>query len=271
MDSPSAAPAALSGRRVALLGGFLLLGALAFALWLLLGASPASAQSSDPGTPPGLSTALPASPQEGVASESDAPPVDLPVPPESNELRLAQLPIDLPAVTQQVLPPVTQVLPPPVQPVVSGVVDALPAPVRAPLAPVVAQLTPPPPPSAPPSNAPSGGPALDDPATSAPTPAPHMASAQWAFHAHHSGELRSANVSSPGDDTHTPPTDIPLRVAASSSSLSNSPNRDSGSSLLLFGVLIAGVVVAFGRGRRLLTEALGWLPAPWCALIERPG
>ena len=253
MDSPSAAPAALSGRRVALLGGFLLFGALAFALWLLLGASPASAQSSDPGTPPGLSTALPASPQEGVASESDAPPVDLP------------------AVTQQVLPPVTQVLPPPVQPVVSDVVDALPAPVRAPLAPVVAQLTPPAPPFAPPSNAPSGGPALDDPATSAPTPAPHMASAQWAFHAHHSGELRSANVSSPGDDTRTPPTDIPSRVAASSSSLSNSPNRDSGSSLLLFGVLIAGVVVAFGRGRRLLTEALGWLPAPWCALIERPG
>jgi hypothetical protein len=30
-------------------------------------------------------------------------------------------------------------------------------------------------------------------------------------------------------------------------------------------------VVIFGRGRRLLTEALGWLPAPWCALIERPG
>src|SRR5262245_35056434 len=134
MDSPSAAPAALSGRRVALLGGFLLLGALAFALWLLLGASPASAQSSDAGTPSASSTPLPALPQEGVASESAAPPVDLPAPPESNELPLPQLPADLSGLMQQALPPVTQVLPPPVQPVVSDVVDALPAPVRAPLA-----------------------------------------------------------------------------------------------------------------------------------------
>jgi hypothetical protein len=41
--------------------------------------------------------------------------------------------------------------------------------------------------------------------------------------------------------------------------------------LLLFGVLAAGIILGFGRGRRLVIEALGWLPAPPLALIERPG
>jgi hypothetical protein len=41
--------------------------------------------------------------------------------------------------------------------------------------------------------------------------------------------------------------------------------------MLLFGVVAAGMVFILGRGRRLLIEALGWLPVPWVRLIERPG
>jgi hypothetical protein len=41
--------------------------------------------------------------------------------------------------------------------------------------------------------------------------------------------------------------------------------------LFAFGVMAAGTIFAFGRGRRLLVEALGWLPAPNLLLIERPG
>jgi hypothetical protein len=40
---------------------------------------------------------------------------------------------------------------------------------------------------------------------------------------------------------------------------------------LLFGVIVAGIVLLLGRGRRLLIEATGWLRAPWSLLIERPG
>jgi hypothetical protein len=35
--------------------------------------------------------------------------------------------------------------------------------------------------------------------------------------------------------------------------------------------MAVGIIFVFGRGRRLLIEALGWLPAPSLVLIERPG
>src|SRR5262249_1431335 len=107
MDSPSAAPPpALSGRRVALLGGFLLLGAFAFALWLLFGASPASAQSDDANTTPDSSTTRPADAQQAAPPDSPAPSDD------SNALQLPPLPIDVSALVEQTLPPVTEALPP---------------------------------------------------------------------------------------------------------------------------------------------------------------
>jgi hypothetical protein len=261
MDSPSAAPAALSGRKVALLGGFLLLGALAFAIWLLLGASPASAQSDHGTAATGSSTTAPGAAPEPAGQE--------PAPADgSNEFRLPPLPIDLPALTQQTLPPVTRALPPPLQPVASDVVEVLPSPVRAPIAPLVAQVAPPPVAAAP-SNPPSGAPVGGDPATNAAPPGPHAASEQPVLHAHRA-ELRPADATPSSDGTRAPPTGVPPVGAASGSSVSNSLN-DSGSSLLLFGVLIAGVAVLLGGGRRLLIEAPAWLPSPWSALPERPG
>jgi len=262
MESPSAAPAALSGRRVAILGGFLLLGALAFVVWLLLNASPASAQSADPSTTPDSSTTQPAA-QEAAPSDSPAPPAD------ADGMGLPNLLDDLSTLTQQAVPPMTEVLPPPLQPVASNVVEALPAPVRAPIAPLVAPLVPPP--SATwPSNPLSDGPVAGDPASGAAT-TPHGGGARPASHAHRSGELGPAEFSSLGEGTRAPPTGIPAGVAASDSSVSSSSTPDSGSSLLLLGVLMAGAVVLLGRGRRLLVEALAWLPAPWCALPELPG
>jgi hypothetical protein len=177
---------------------------------------------------------------------------------------------DLSTLTQQAVPPVTEVLPPPLQPVASNVVEALPAPARAPIAPLVAPLVPPPSATAP-SNPPSDGPVAGDPASGAATTGPHGGGARPGSHAHRSGELGPAEFSSLGEGTRAPPTGIPAGVAASDSSVSSSSTPDSGSSLLLLGVLMAGAVVLLGRGRRLLVEALAWLPAPWCALPELPG
>src|SRR5262249_44959746 len=135
--------------------------------------------------------------------------------------------------------------------------------------PLVAPVAPPP--AAAPSNPPSGGSVAGDPTTTVAPSRPHAASEGSVFDAHRSGELRAVDASSPGDGTSAPPTGIPAGGAASGSSVSSSPTSDFGSSLLLLGVLLAGVAVLLGRGRRLFIEAPVWLPTPWCALPERPG
>jgi hypothetical protein len=85
------------------------------------------------------------------------------------------------------------------------------------------------------------------------------------------GELRAADSSSHEGGTGAPPSGLPSPVAAQGNVVSSSAGRDFGQSLLLFGVIAAGIIFLLGRGRRLLIEATGWLPAPWCFLIERPG
>ena len=237
-----------------MIGGFLLLGLLAVAAWLLLSASPASAQTDDASTP-----TSPAPHDSTAPTRNDM------------EIRVPALPIDVNALTPT-LPAVTDVLPPALQPAVSDASGLLPEPVRAPIAPLLSRPAPPPP-----DVAVAPGASVQSPASAPPPSAEGVtttASAPRAWttsHSQNAGELRAADSSSHEGGTGAPPSGLPSPVAAQVNVLSSSAGRDFGQSLLLFGVIAAGIIFLLGRGRRLLIEAAGWLPAPWCFLIERPG
>jgi hypothetical protein len=258
--------------RVAVIGGFLLLGLLAVAAWLLLSASPASAQTDDASTPP-----KPASIDRTAAQEPTphAPSDSTAAPRNDPEIRIPEmpsLPIDLNALTRN-LPSVTDVLPPALQPAVSDASQLLPPPVRAPIAPLLSQPAPQPPrvDVAPGASIQSGPPGPPPPSAEAVTTTASVPRAWTTSHSHHAGEIRAADASPYEGGTRAPPSGLPSPVAALGSLVSSSAGRDFGQSLLLFGVIAAGIIFLLGRGRRLLIEATGWLPAPWCFLIERPG
>jgi hypothetical protein len=272
--------------KVALAGGFLLLGLLAVAVWLLVSASPASAQTDDTAQPDNATNAPesaatdqgaasePSQPDRAAPDSSAPPPVDLRLP------ELPPLPIDTAALAPVVQPvtdvlqPVTDLVQPALQPVVSEVSELLPAPVRAPLAPVLSKLTPPP--SSPSDTAPSATVVTDASVPPGPSPGAEPSGAlamngRAASHSRNTGELRAADSSSQEGDTRAPPAPPPA-VPALGNSVSNfSAGRDFGQGLWLLAVVAAGIMFMLGRGRRLLIEALGWSPTPWLALIERPG
>jgi hypothetical protein len=262
-----------TGTKVALAGGFLLLGLLAVAVWLLASASPASAQADDASTAPEASTDSAAAGQEQAPP---APPDSAALPPLDLNVSvpdLPSLPVDSTPLTQT-LPPVTEVLLPALQPVVEEVTELLPAPVRAPLAPLLSKFAPPPP-SPPSDTAPSATVVTDAPVPHGPSQGAETSGGRViggaAAHSRDQAGLRAADSSSQEDGTRAPPGPAPAVPALGSALSGFSAGRDLGQSLLLLGVVAAGVMFILGRGRRLLIEALGWLPAPWCLLIERPG
>ena len=195
------------------------------------------------------------------------------------DFRVPELPIDLNVVNTlneltRPLPAVTDVLPPALQPAVSEVSRVLPAPVRAPIAPLLSRPAPPSPEVAvaPDANVQSPPPPGPPPPSAGVTTTTASAPRAWtASHSRNVGELRAADASSHEGGTRAPPSGLPSPVTAQGDVVSSSAGRDFGQSLLLFGVLAAGIIFLLGRGRRLLIEATGWLPAPWCFLIERPG
>lgn len=256
--------------KVAVISGFLLLGLLAVAVWLLASASPASAQTDDTSAAPqSASTDPSATQQPATPAQSDSAPSP-PVDPLAIAPQPSTLPVDVNAL-QPALPPATDVLPQALQPLVSDASALLPAPVRASIAPLLSHDAPPPPRfdvAAGATNQSGASP----PGPSAGTPkvaesAPHV----WpALRGHDASQLRAAESSSDEGGTRAPPSGPPP-VAAQGSLVSSSGGRDLGQSLLLFGVIAAGIILLPGRGRRLWREATGWFPAPWCLLIERPG
>src|SRR2546423_6353612 len=129
--------------KVTVIGGSLLLGLLAVAVWLLASASPASAQTNDTNAAPQSAPNDPAAapqPASPVLPDLSAPlPVDL-------QLRAPELPpppADLNALTPA-LPSVTDVVPAPLQPADSDVSGLLPAPVRGPIDLSLSHAAPPP-------------------------------------------------------------------------------------------------------------------------------
>jgi hypothetical protein len=257
--------------RVAVIGGFLLLGLLAVAVWLLASASPASAQTDDASTAPEAGSPDAAAAQEPTPP---APPASTPLPPLDLNMsapELPPLPVDLTPLTQA-LPPVIEVLPPALQPVVTDVVELLPPPVRVPVATVLSGPAPLSSHSGPASSANAVADESVPPDPTADTGA--MAVREiggGAAQSRDAAGLRAADSSAQEGGTRAPPDPRPAVPALGSSVSSFSAGRDLGQSLLLLGVVAAGVMFILGRGRRLLIEALGWLPAPWCLLIERPG
>lgn len=255
--------------KVAVIGGFLLLGLLAGAVWLLASASPASAQSDDESTAPQSASTPPAEQQPTTPAPPDStapPPVDLQI----RAPELPPLPTDLHALTPTVHS-VTEVLPPAPQPLVSDASALLPGPLRAPTASFLAHAAPPPArPDVAPGASDQSGASPPDPGVGTSTvaeSAPHL----WpAVRGHDASRLGVAESSSDEGGTRAPPSGPPP-VSAQGSLVSSSAGRDIGQTMLLFGVLAAGIFLLLGRGRRLWREATGWLPAPWCLLIERPG
>jgi len=255
--------------RVAVISGLLLLGLLAVAVWLLASASPASAQTDDTNAAPQSASTDPAATQQPGSPTSGGS-----VAPSSGEVQLgvpdvSSLPADVSALTSS-LPSVADVVPPALQPAVNDVSGLLPAPVRAPVAPLLSHAAPPPPRvvsgagvesgASPPSGSSAG-------ASTTAGAAPHG----WpVVHGHTASELRASGSSSHQGGTRAP-SGVPSPVAAVGSVVSSSAGRGLGQGLLLFGVVAAGVMFVLGGGRRLWREATGWLPASWCLLIERPG
>jgi len=276
MQGASAARATPSGRTVALFGGFLLLvGLFVIAFFLLARAPRAGAQTDDSTAPSADASAdrpAPAAPPAG--QEQDQPDqADAPAGGAAAiEVPGAQVGIDAPGLEQLVsTPPVTVQLPigpalpqlPPVSVTAPGVrVSTAPLPTsgshQSPNAgsakanaPVATDSSPPSGAVAPPPVAPS--------------------QAMTGAHARATSELRPDDSSSTGSGTRAPPWD-PSPVTADGASVARtSTANDAGSSLLLFAVLAAGILLALGNGRRLRREVIGWLPVPWCVLPERPG
>jgi hypothetical protein len=258
----------LNGRQVALLGGFLLLGLLAVAVWFLTSASPASAQTDHTSTAHGSMSTDPVDAQQRtppIPRDSAAPP------PVAAQVRAPEVPppIDLNALTPT-LPSVTDALQP-LQPAVADVAGLLPAPARAPIAPLLSHATSPSIDVAPGASVQSD--VTPPPGPSAGAPSTAVAAPRWwsASHGHNASELRAADSASHEGDTRAPPSGLPPAAAAQGNVVSSSAGRDFGQSTLLFGVIAAGIIFLLGCGRRLWTDATGWLPAPWCLLIERPG
>jgi hypothetical protein len=254
--------------KLAVISGFLLLGLLAVAVWLLASASPAFAQTDDTNSAAQSTSTHQADAQQATTPASPAPP------PGEGQIRVPELPplpTDLNALAPA-LPSVADVLPLPLQPAVNNVSELLPAPARAPIAPLLSHA------ATPPSRvdvAPGGSAESDanqppGPSTGTPTTADAAPHARPAVHGHNASELRASDSSSHEGDTGAP-SGVPSPVAAQGSLVSSSAGRDFGQSMLLFGVVAAGIMFLLGRGRRLWREATGWLPAPWCVLIERPG
>jgi hypothetical protein len=258
-----------------MIGGFLLLGLLAVVVWLLVSASPASAQTDDTSTAPEAASTDPAAAQEPT---SPAPPDSTALPTLDLNISLSDLPplpVDVTPLTQT-LHPVAEVLPPALQPVVGDVVEdvteLLPAPVRAPVEPVLSGLPPSPPRSDPAPNANEAASESAPPGATTDVGATAVREIGGGTpHSRNAGEFRAADSSSQEGGTRAPPGPAPAVPALGNSVSSFSAGRDFGQSLLLLGVVAAGVMFVLGRGRRLLIEVLGWLPAPWCLLIERPG
>lgn len=273
----------LSSTRVAVLGGFLLLlGLLAVAAFLLLTASPAGAQSddaskgseqaaSDPGQ---AQEPAPAEPAPAESDRADAPPPEesptVTVEAEPTGSGSTQVHVSAPepvdTILETVLPPVELVVPLSLPPVVP---ELPPAPVNVQVAPTQ-RARPAPVASAPDVNAAAPAPEPPAPSVVVESPTPPPVRSWFASPSRATTEFRSG--SSPEGDTRAPPPGLPPAAAAPGSSFSSSSaGRDFGQSLLLFGIVAAGMLFALTRGRRLLIEALGWLPARWSLLIERPG
>jgi hypothetical protein len=162
-------------------------------------------------------------------------------------------------------------LPPALQPAASDASRLLPEPVRAPIAPLLSRPAPPSPELAVAPGANVQSPASAPPPSAEGATTTASALGGWsALHSHNMGELRAADSSSHEGGTRAP-SGLPSPVAAQGNVVSSSAGSDFGQSLLLFGIIAAGIIFLLGRGRRLLIEATGWLPAPWCFLIERPG
>jgi hypothetical protein len=274
MQGASAARATPSGRTVALFGGFLLLvGLFVIAFFLLARAPRAGAQTDDSTTPsadPSADRPAPAAPSAGQEQDQQ----DRADAPESGEAAIevpgAQLGIDALGLEQLVsTPPVTVQLPigpalpqlPPVSVTVPGV--------RVSVAPLPASGS-----HQPPSGASANAPVASDatpPSSDAAPPPVASSQASTGFHARATSELRPADSSSTDGGTRAPPWDPSPITADGASVARTSTANDAGSSLLLLGVLAAGILLALGPGRRLRREVIGWLPVPWSLLPERPG
>jgi hypothetical protein len=265
----------LSSTRVAVLGWFLLLlGLLAVSAFLLLTASPAGAQSDE-----GSSGSEQASSESGQAQEpapaepaegdrAAAPPEGTREPetaPSDSIVVHVSAPAPLDAIVEPVLPPVEVALPLSLPPVVP---ELPPAPVNVQVAPTQ-RARPAPVASAPDVNAVPPAPEPPAPSVVVESPTPPPVRSWFASPSRATTEFRSG--SPPEGDTRAPPGVPPAATAPGSSFSSSSAGRDFGQSLLLFGIVAAGMLFALTRGRRLLIEALGWLPARWSLLIERPG
>jgi cytoskeletal protein RodZ len=294
---------ALSTTRVALFVGFLfLLGLAAVALLLLLSASPAHAQTSDTQTESAQSvdaqtSDAPAS-HEGDASSSPTTDDSAPAS-DSNDATLldldttvVDLQVRLPEPIAAVVDPVGDLVAPIVEPVVQPLLPALPVDgvqvalpfVRADVsvAPVLERASLPP--SSPSQSAPApvadlvppappGAPGLGVLGSGASTNASVSVARGWSSWLSPSASAFRAVDASPGEGgAGAPLSGFPSAVGAFGTwVLSSSTAHDFGQGLLLFGVVAVGILLGLGRGRRLLVETFGWLRAPWCLLLERPG
>lgn len=269
MQGASAARATPSGRTVALLGGFLFLVALFVIAFFLLARAPhAGAQTTESpngSDPPPASDAQGGDPAQGVAPDSSGPTLSAPA---------ASVTVDSPLVDQVVTSePVTVQLPvPPVLPDLPSASLSAPG-VRVATGPLPTLGSHQPPPS---GSATAHAPLAADPpppngggATPSLPAGPSHAST--GAHARATSELSRAASSSTDGGTRAPPWGPSPITADGSSVARTSTANDAGSGMLLLAVLAAGILFALGRGRRLWREAIGWLPAPWCPLPERPG
>jgi hypothetical protein len=282
---------ALSTTRVALLVGFLFaLGLAAVVLLLLLNTSPAHAQTSDTMT----ESAPSADAQSGDASPSSIADESVPAPDSSDATLLdvdsavVDLQVRLPEPIAATIDPVADLVAPVLEPVVEplspalsvdGVQVELPL-VRAnvSVAPVLERA--PVLPSSPSQSAPAPvadvvppAPGLPDLSSGASTNASPSVARGWSTSfSHVASAFRAVSVSPGEGDAGAPLSGFPSAVGAFGTwVLSSSTAHDFGQGLLLFGVLAVGILLGLGRGRRLLVETFGWLRAPWCLLLERPG
>src|SRR5437879_3386213 len=130
--------------RVAVISGLLLLGLLAVVVWLLASASPASAQTDDTNAAPQSASTHQADAQQATTPASPGSVAPSPIDLQAGVPDVSSLPADVSALASS-LPSVADVVPPALQPAVDDVSGLLPAPVRAPVAPLLSHAAPPPP------------------------------------------------------------------------------------------------------------------------------
>jgi hypothetical protein len=180
------------------------------------------------------------------------------------------LAVDVPSVEQLLpTPPVTVDLQaPPVVPELPHVAVTAPG-VRVSTTPPPATASSPPPS---PGSDPTHPPPADQSATGIDSATPNAAPGTTAVHSRATSELRPTDAPIPDGGTRAPPSDqLPPTTAATTAVGTSSNGGDFGNGLPLLAILAAGILVALDRGRRLTRETIAWLPAPWCALPERPG